>query len=178
MANTPLLRKGTLTSGRCIISLVALTASFISINTYADTYLGVNGLHSDSEFRGQVWQEASPLLAQVQLGYFFNDHLAIEARHAASIKRDSGLAIDTLSSALIKANMPVTPRVAVYALGGYSYVNADLRNQSHSDAGLSFGVGVHYALSSTSALTSEWINYLHGDDVRLNALQFGIQFRF
>lgn len=178
MANTRLLRKGTLTSGRCIISLVALAASLVSISTQAETYIGINGLYSGSEFRSQVWQEASPLLAQVQLGYFFNDHLAIEARHAASIKRDSGLAIDDLSSVLIKANMPVTPRVAVYALGGYSYVNADLRNQSHHDTGFSFGVGLHYALSSTSALTSEWMNYLHGDDVRLNALQFGIQFKF
>lgn len=178
MVNTHLLRRGTLTLGQCVTSLVALTASLVSISSQADTYLGINSLYSGSEFRGQTWQKGSPFLVQAQLGYFFNDHLAVEARHAASVKRDSGLAIDTLSSALIKANMPVSPRVAVYALGGYSYVNADLSNQSHSDAGLSFGVGLHYALSPTSALTSEWMNYLHGDDVRLNALQFGIQFKF
>ncbi|EKO3714477.1 porin family protein [Vibrio metschnikovii] len=167
-----------LTSGRCISPLLALATCFAGASAHADTYFGFNGLYSSSEFRSQTWQEASPLLAQAQIGYFFNDYLAIEARHAASVKRDAGLAIDSLSSAFIKANIPVTPRTSVYALGGYSYVSADYHNQSHYGDSISFGLGVHYALSSTSAITSEWINYLTGDDVRLSGLQLGIQFRF
>lgn len=178
MANNYISGISALTSGRCISPLLALVTCFVGASAHADTYFGFNGLYSSSEFRSQTWQEASPLLAQAQMGYFFNDYLAIEARHAASVKRDAGLAIDSLSSAFIKANIPVTPRTSVYALGGYSYVSADYRNQSHYDDSISFGLGVHYALSSTSAITSEWINYLHGDDVRLSALQLGIQFKF
>ncbi|WP_217534141.1 outer membrane beta-barrel protein [Vibrio metschnikovii] len=156
-----------------------LYCSLFSNVATAEWYSGLSGIYSNSEHQELTeWQDASPLLAQVQLGYFFSDYIAIEARHTASIERDSGLSIDGLSSVLIKANMPITARVALYTLGGYSYISTNYRNQSHYDDGISFGVGVHYALSSTSAVTSEWINYLTGDDVRLSGLQLGIQFRF
>ena len=184
MVKIGLLRKNFSHSCRCVIYLVGLISSLVSIRAYADHYIGINALYSSSEYdnqsrhSSQSWQEASPLLVQAQIGYFFNDYLAVEARHATTMKRNSGLAIDRLSNIFIKANIPVTPRVAFYTLGGYSYINADLYTQSHHDTGFSFGVGLHYALSSSSALTTEWTNYLLGDEVRLNAFQFGIQFRF
>lgn len=155
---------------------------FLSLGTFsaqADTYAGLSVAYSDAENKtSKGWLEASPSLIQAQWGYFFSDYVAIEGRYAASYKRTDGLAVDRLASGLVKGNMPVTKRLAVYALAGYSHLKVDYQHQSLNDNGMSFGVGMHYALSSTSALTGEWVNYLHGDDVRLNALQFGIQFRF
>lgn len=157
----------------------AMSGSMISEYTYADTYAGLNLAYSDGEYQtSTVWQKASPFIAQAQIGYFFSDYLAVEGRYATSIKRSDDLAVDSLASALIKANMPVTDRIALYALAGYSYARVDYQHQATNDSGATFGLGLHYALSGSTAITGEFVNYLAGDDVRLTALQFGIQFKF
>lgn len=149
-----------------------------SLSATADPYSGLSLAYSDSEYRSSAWQEASPLLAQVQLGYFFSDYLALEGRYATSVKREDGLSINGLSSVLFKANMPTSERLAIYMLAGYSHIRADYNHQTNNDSGATFGVGMHYALSSQAAVTAEFVNYLNGDDVRLNMLQLGMQFRF
>lgn len=163
---------------KACLTLGLIGSSLLPISVNADPYTGLSLAYSDSEYRASGWEEASPLLAQVQVGYFFSDYLALEGRYATSAKRDDGLAIDSLSSVLLKANMPTSDRLAIYMLAGYSHIRADYNHQTNNDSGATFGVGMHYALSSQAAVTAEFINYLNGDDVRLNTLQLGMQFRF
>ncbi|WP_233268418.1 outer membrane beta-barrel protein [Vibrio metschnikovii] len=162
-----------------LIGVFCFTLSLGAFSVQADGYAGLSAAYSDSEHRTSTgWLDSSPALAQIQFGYFFSDYVALEGRYATSVKRNDDLAIDGLASALVKANMPVTDRLALYALAGYSYVRADYQHQTTNDSGATFGVGLHYALSGKTAITGEFVNYLAGDDVRLTALQFGMQFKF
>ncbi|NNN45433.1 MULTISPECIES: outer membrane beta-barrel protein [Vibrio] len=163
---------------KACLTLGLISAGLFSFSAHAELYSGLSLAYSDAEYRASTWQDASPLLAQVQLGYFFSDYLALEGRYSTSVKREEGLSINGLSSVLFKANMPTTDRLAMYAVAGYSYVRADYQHQTNNDSGASFGVGFHYALSGKTAVTGEFINYLAGDDVRLTALQLGMQFKF
>lgn len=161
------------------IGAFCLTLNLVAFSAQADGYAGVSAAYSDSEYQASTgWLDSSPALAQIQFGYFFSDYVAIEGRYATSVNRSDGLAIDGLASALVKANMPVTDRLALYALAGYSYARADYQHQTTNDSGATFGVGLHYALSGKTAITGEFVNYLAGDDLRLTALQFGVQFKF
>ncbi|MCG3727038.1 porin family protein [Vibrio cincinnatiensis] len=161
----------------CLL-LGLIGSGLLPLSAMADSYTGLSLAYSDSEYRSSTWQEASPLLAQVQLGYFFSDYFALEGRYATSVKREGGLSINGLSSVLFKANIPTSDRLAIYAVAGYSHVRADYHHQTNNDSGISFGVGMHYALSRQSAITAEFVNYLNGDEVHLNTLQLGMQFRF
>lgn len=148
----------------------------------ADPYAGIALGLSSAEYRlastNQV-STADPLLAQMQLGYFFNDYLALEGRYGTGVKRDKEINVDRLSTGLLKINVPVTPRLAFYGLAGYSSLKLDKKSvNAQSESGVSFGLGAHYALDKQSAVTAEFVNYLNGDEVRLSSFQLGIQFKF
>ena len=164
---------------KTLIGASCLTLSLSVFSVQADGYAGLSVTYGDSEHQASMkWLESTPTLAQIQFGYFFSDYVAIEGRYATSIKRSDDFAIDGLASVLAKGNMPITDRIALYALAGYSYVRTDFQHQANHDHGATFGIGLHYALSGKMAITGEFVNYLAGDDVRLTALQLGVQFRF
>ncbi|NMV23313.1 outer membrane beta-barrel protein, partial [Vibrio parahaemolyticus] len=73
-------------------------------------------------------KEGSPFLLSAQVGYFFNDYIGLEGRYGTSVQRDSGLAVDSVLSGFVKLNMPVSERVALYGLAGYSIVQLYLQN--------------------------------------------------
>ena len=162
--------------------VIALVAGAIAGPAQAEPYAGIALGMTNAEVRltpSSNWISAEPVLAQMQLGYFFNDYLALEGRYGSSVKRDKDLNIDRLSSLLIKGNIPVSPRLAFYGLAGYSSAKLDKKNLgSQSESDMSFGLGAHYALDKQSAITAEFVNYANGDKTRLSAVQLTIQFKF
>ncbi len=162
--------------------LSAISLGLCSFSASADFYAGALLSYSHAEYHhtsSSLVVEGSPFLLQAQTGYFFNDYFALEARYGTSVERDSGLAVDSLVSGLAKFNVPVSERVALYGLAGYSGVQIDQQNVgSNNEQGLSFGMGAHYALDKQSAVVFEFINNVAEDDVRLNTISLGFQRRF
>ncbi|MGR5461280.1 porin family protein [Vibrio alfacsensis] len=167
--------------------LCAASLGLCSFSASADFYAGALVSYSNAEYHqsssSQVTQplvtEGSPFLLQAQVGYFFNDYLALEARYGTSVQRDSGLAVDSVASGFIKLNMPVAERIAIYGLAGYSRVEIDKQGVgSQNDKGVSFGLGMHYALDKHNAVVFEFVDNASEDQVRLNAITLGFQHRF
>ncbi|MDW3060130.1 outer membrane beta-barrel protein, partial [Vibrio sp. 1978] len=122
-------------------ALSAISLGLCSFSASADFYAGALVSYSNAEFHhsSSPVTEGNPFLLQAQAGYFFNDYLAFEARYGTSVQRDSGLAVDSLASGFIKLNMPVSERVALYGLAGYSSVQIDQQNVGpNKDQGFSF----------------------------------------
>ncbi len=162
-------------------ALSAISLGLYSFSASADFYAGALVSYSNAEFHhsSSTVAEGNPFLLQAQAGYFFNDYLAFEARYGTSVQRDSGLAVDSLASGFLKLNMPVSERIALYGLAGYSSVQIDQQNVgSNKDQGFSFGLGMHYALDKHNAVVFEFVDSTSEDQVRLNALTLGFQHRF
>ncbi len=153
-----------------------------SFSASADFYAGALLSYSNAEHHytsSSSVAEGSPYLLQAQAGYFFNDYLALEARYGTSVQRASGLAVDSILSGFAKFNIPVSERVALYGLAGYSSVQIDQQKiGSDKEQGFSFGIGAHYALDKHSAIVFEFIDNVSEDKVRLNAISLGFQHRF
>ncbi|OEE81967.1 hypothetical protein A1OQ_20435 [Enterovibrio norvegicus FF-162] len=173
---------------RVIFSNVAATmlAVFTAPQAVADLYAGAMVSYANVESRPSsdaAIQEATPILLQAQAGYFFNDYLALEGRYGTSLQRTDGMAVNSVASAYVKGNIPVTNQIAMYALAGYVATDIDnAMSGSVSESGASFGLGMHYALSSETAVTFEFINVpssgSNNDNVGLSALNLGFQYRF
>ncbi len=155
---------------------------FTSTNAVAAPYVGVTYAYSNAEYlpkEAQVFSDGNPSLIQLQGGYFFSDYFALEARYGTSLQRSSGLNVDSLASALIKANFPVSPQVSVYGLAGYSFYSMDKQGMGTiEDQGVSFGVGMHYAFDNRTAVILDFVNYANGDEARLNSINLGFQYKF
>ncbi|PFG45486.1 outer membrane protein with beta-barrel domain [Vibrio sp. ES.051] len=161
-------------------ALSAVSLGLCSFSASADFYAGALVSYSNAEYQhSSSIAEGNPFLLQAQAGYFFNDYLALEARYGTSIQRDSGLAVDNVASGFVKLNMPVSERVALYGLAGYSSVQIDQQNiSSDRKQGFSFGLGMHYALDKHNAVVFEFVDSASEDQVRLNAITLGFQHRF
>ncbi|CAE6880703.1 MULTISPECIES: outer membrane beta-barrel protein [Vibrio] len=159
-----------------------VTASCISFSASADFYTGaaVSYANAEHQFNNQgAIVEGSPFVLQAQVGYFFNDYVALEARYGTSIQRDSGLAIDQLASGFLKLNMPVSGRVAMYGLAGVSSVEVNQQGAGTSkENGFSFGLGLHYALDNKNAVVFEFVDNVSEESIRLNTMTIGFQHRF
>lgn len=162
--------------------LGAISLGLCSFSASADFYAGALVSYSNAEynhFTSPSISEGNPFLLQAQVGYFFNDYVALEARYGTSVQRESGLALDSLSSGFVKLNMPVSERVALYGLAGYSSIQIDQQSVgSDKEQGFSFGLGMHYALDKHNAVVFEFVDSVSEEQVRLNALTLGFQHRF
>ncbi len=163
-------------------ALGAISLGLCSFSASADFYAGALLSYSNAEYRhssSPSVAEGSPFLLQAQAGYFFNDYFALEGRYGTSVQRDNGLAVDSIVSGLVKFNIPVSERVALYGLAGYSGAQIDQQKiGSDTEQGFSFGMGAHYALDKQSAVVFEFIDNVAEDKVRLNSISLGFQHRF
>jgi len=167
---------------RYLRHITVLTGVLSSFSSFADVYTGVSLGYSDTEIQqtsSASWQDASPIFIQGQIGYFFSDYIGAEVRYGTSVERESDVSVDTLASVFMKGNIPVTDQMALYALAGYSDVSTNISNGGDiTDNGISLGIGLHYAFNAHQAATVEFIKYTDRDNVRLNGLQIGFQYRF
>lgn len=163
-------------------ALSAISLGLCSFSASADFYAGALLSYSNAEYHhtsSSSVAESSPFLLQAQAGYFFNDYIGLEASYGTSIERDSGLTVDSITAGFAKFNIPVSDRVALYGLAGYSSVQIDQQNVgSGKDQGFSFGMGAHYALNKQSAVVFEFMDSVSEDKVRLNGISLGFQHRF
>lgn len=163
--------------------LIFAVISFLSSHlAFANYYAGTLFSYTSSEYTHSSLNsssEGNPLLLQAQLGYYFNDYLALEGRYGVSAKRSSGISIDRLGSVLVKGNLPVSKRVAMYALAGLSSAKLEQQNiGSSNESGSSFGLGMHYAFDSHTAVTLEYLSSLKNESAKIGGLSAVYQYRF
>jgi len=165
---------------RVIKVLVVLSSiAFASFSAQASNYAGASISYTNTEYTSQVSEEGKPWLVQAQFGHYFNDYFALEARYGVSTGRSGGISIDSLASLLAKGNVPVTEQVALYGLLGGSVAKLDQQNFGAStESGVSFGIGMHYALGKNSAVTFEYLSSLNSTKAKIGGFGLAYQYRF
>lgn len=164
------------------VTLLAASLSAVSFSALSAPYVGAELGYSDAEYQSgssQLSNDANPVNIGVQAGYFFNDYLGLEARYSTSVQRSSGLKVDELAAGFAKLNLPITPRIALYGLAGYSSFTLDKQGaESVDESGFSFGGGIHFALDRHKAIALDVIQYADSDKASLYAINLAFQYRF
>ncbi|WJG21748.1 porin family protein [Vibrio furnissii] len=169
-------------SNQFLFAFLAVGAVTISPAAFSAPYVGAELGYSDAEYQpdhARLSGDGNPINIGVQAGYFLNDYLGLEARYSRSVQRSSGLKVDELTSGFAKLNLPVTPRIALYGLAGYSSFTLDKQGaDSVEDSGFSFGGGVHFALDRHKAIALDVIQYADSDKASLYTINLAFQYRF
>lgn len=129
-------------------------------------------------------------------GYQINDYLAVEGRVGVGIADESldvfessavDVGVDYTAQALVKGSYHFSDVVSAYGIAGvaknkYSFSQGNQSNSS-SDTGLTYGVGVQFAISGNSALNLEYqkLPDMDMDDdagISVSALTVGYTYRF
>ncbi len=159
--------------------VIFFSIAFASSVAQASNYAGASIAYTNTEYSSQGSKEGNPWLIQAQFGHYFNDYFALEARYGVSIGRSGGISVDSLASLLAKGNVPISERVAVYGLLGGSAAKLDQQDAADStEAGVSFGIGMHYALGKNSAVTFEYLSSLNLSKAKIGGLGLAYQYRF
>jgi opacity protein-like surface antigen len=117
--------------------------------------------------------------ATLQLGYQYNDYIALEARYtqsASKVEYDNGTTsliadnddypTDFTNLAIYLKPSYTMGDIGVYALLGYGEValtNIPVGDVTRGEAGFQWGVGVSYALSETFGLFADYTSLYSGD---------------
>lgn len=129
-------------------------------------------------------------------GYQINDYLAVEGRVGVGIADESvdlfedgsvDVGVDYTAQALVKGSYHFSDVVSAYGIAGvaknkYSFSQGN-QSDSSSDTGLTYGVGVQFAISGNSALNLEYqkLPDMDMDDdagISVSALTVGYTYRF
>lgn len=149
----------------------------------AEPYVGVSWVRA--AYKESGFATANPTALAVRVGTELNPNLAIEGRFGTGLADDtvSGikLDIDNFYGAYVRGLLP-TGTITPYGLLGWTKgkatASAGSVSISDSDSDLSYGIGVDAWLSKTVALNAELGRLLKGDGYKIDALSFGVVFKF
>lgn len=161
-----------------------LASCFVSCSAIAaDPYVGVNWIRATYDESG--FETVNPTALAVRVGAEVNPNLAIEGRLGVGLAEDTvsgiDLEIDNFYGAYVRGLLPlgtVTPYGLLGWTKGKATASAGSVSVSESDSDLSYAVGVDAWLSKTVALNAEIGRLLKGDGYKIDALSFGIVFKF
>lgn len=128
--------------------------------------------------------------ASVKAGVALNPFLAVEGRYGSSVGDETrdvlGVQVtgklDNYYGAYLKGMVPVHEMVSLYALAGYTHVDASvttpLGSADDSDDGVSYGAGVALHVNRNFSVNAEWMSWLDKDDYDLTGYGVGLNYAF
>lgn len=174
------------------VALVSSNAVFAATNA-GDVYAGAS--------YSTVTAKESPLSLDFGVlngfaGYQINNFLAVEGRVGVGIADESvnifeggsvDVGIDYTAQALVKGSYNFTDVISAYGIAGvaknkYSFSQGS-QSESSSDTGLTYGIGMQFALGGNSSLNLEYqkLPDMDMDDdlgINVSALTVGYTYRF
>jgi len=127
----------------------------IADDNRSNLYLGTGG--SFDFLKNDTYSEIGLIGASVNIGYDFNQYLAIEFRKGTSLSSSSTLLLDDAMVLYGKGKYPISKDFEIYALTGFgkTSVSENLVKVS-SDSGMAFGLGLAYRLSTAISLYTDY----------------------
>ena len=116
-----------------------------------------------------------------RLGYDFMDNLGAELRGTAGLsKNDDGVSKFKQVGVYLKPNYDLTDSLNLYGLVGASKANlADPSDMDAKKTGLSYGLGLDYAVSDSVSVFTDVVNYMKKSDTNsLWGLTVGAGYQF
>lgn len=158
----------------------------ISVSAHAEGgYWGV-GL-SAMQVEDEVGDSIEPTNVYGHVGYDFNEHFGVEGQGSFTLIDDSLGGVDWFTSVVgvyVKGAVPVSDRVKLYVLGGFSSVEiiGDFGFGTFSDdeSGTSYGVGADFTLNDDMDVFVRYMNYLEEDGLfsEVTGLNIGVGWSF
>lgn len=136
------------------------------------------------------FEDLNPSALVFVIGNKFNKNFALEGRIGMGLGDDSivvsgvpiSLEIDTFVGVYAKGILPVSSTVDLYGIIGYTdgevTVSAPGISLSASESDTSLGFGVDFAVSKTTSMNLEYMNYLDSNGTTLDAISVGANFAF
>lgn len=170
-----------------VAALLASTASFAQAES--SVYGGISTAFTNVDILGVDFDLNT---AQLQVGYSFNEHIAIEGRVGLGIGDDSvegngqkvTLEVDTVASVFAKFIAPVGD-AEFYALAGMTHAKLEASatglleaGETDSDQDFSYGIGAAYNVNDSYALFLEYINLYDKNEVDATAITLGFNAKF
>ena len=150
------------------------------------TYAGITFSQVDYQESGRG--TAKPTAIGARLGKVVNQNFAIEGRFGTGLSDDNlgsaaqDVSVDFLLGAYAKGILPLTPGIALYGIAGVTYGDLSAGGGglrfSESDADFSYGFGADFNIGATTSLNIEWARLFESSGYKLDAITFGVNFRF
>ena len=127
----------------------------IADDNRSNLYLGTGG--SFDFLKNDTYSETGIIGGSVNIGYNFNEYMAIEFRKGTSLSSSSTLLLDDAMVLYGKGKYPISKDFGIYALTGFgkTSVSENLAKVS-SDSGMAFGLGLAYRLSTAISLYTDY----------------------
>lgn len=178
-----------------VLALTALLATTAQAQTKVHrNYVGGNLAFMNYSKDG-VSDDASLNVLVGRLGAFINRNIAAEMRFGVGLGHDTVTTIDGYNAKVelnymvggyVRGIIPITRSISPYVIGGVTHgdltasVSSNGYSFSNTDSGtdLSLGLGVDIAMLQGFGLNFEYMHYLNKNDVKVEALTFGVTKRF
>lgn len=166
------------------VSMFALTPAFAQ----EGMYVGVNV--SQTEYKEEGIPSAKPSAISFKVGNQFNKNFALEARLGTGLSDDritvfgvpATVEVDNFYGVYAKGILPVSNMISAYGLVGYTHGEITARaagmSVTGSDSDFSYGLGVDFAITQNMSLNIEWARLFEGAGYKVNALSFGVGYKF
>lgn len=179
--------------------LLALAAVAITAAANAQTY-GEIGYLSATAKEDSPLNDSTPLNIKATptalrgiFGYELNPNLAIEALGAFGLS-DATVKVNGISNAAIKMEIDnvvgiylkpktkLNDSIEMFGRLGFARTKgtisvAGIGVEAH-ESGFSYGLGLSYAINTTTSLNADYMSYLNKDGVKANGFTFGVGFKF
>ena len=142
-----------------IFFLVTIMLIFNEISMAEDNrsnlYLGSGG--SFDFLKNDTYSETGIIGGSVNIGYDFNEYMAIEFRKGTSLSSSSTLLLDDAMFLYGKGKYPIDKDFELYALAGFGKTSvSENLSKVDSDSGIAFGLGLTYKLSTAISLYTDY----------------------
>ena len=174
-----------------IASVLLMTALAAKAQAYAE--LGYLTTDASTTSRG-VRYEAAPTAVRGIFGYDVDPYMAIEGMALFGADdarvRDNGFAnsgdevkVGNSLGLYIKPKYKLSNRVELFARVGVVRVKGSVAyasggSETRSESGLSYGAGLGLAISKSTSINFDYMQYLNKDDVQINGFTVGLGFKF
>lgn len=163
---------------KSVLAVSVLSALLSTASLANETYIGA-GL-STMDFNDDLAQFQG---LNFKMGQKFGDYVAVEAKVGLGMRDESIVPgnftrIDNYVGLFVKAGAPVTENVAPYVIAGHTTVRVAGKiatvDFALDESDYSYGVGVDFTVSESTAVNLEVIRHTDIDWLQLDVLSLGV----
>jgi opacity protein-like surface antigen len=160
--------------------------------TWDDYYIGgqLSRVALDSE--SELLSTPKPTVLSVTVGQRVNRYFSVEARAGFGVGTDNikvygssgdelGSAetkIDYMTSIFVKPELPITERLSIYGLAGWSHGEVSVDNESENESDMSYGFGFNVAVNEQTHVYLDWVELMDKNGLEVSSISLGASYRF
>lgn len=134
----------------CLLVEVSMAGDDNRSSLYLGSGVNLSSLETKS------LSETGGLGAFVNVGYNFNEYMAVEFRKGTSLGNEATLLLDDFMVLYAKWMYPITDDLTPYILAGFGKTDTSQGSDIFSESGAAYGIGLEYKLSTSLSLYGDY----------------------